>query len=58
MLPGFESVYVCVIAFNGHAKPCIDCDKLEKMYLTLRECSSSWTDGCMTKVFAHGKEFS
>lgn len=28
MLPGFQSVYVCVIAFNGHAKPCVDCNKL------------------------------
>lgn len=29
MLPGFETVYVRVIAFNGHAKPCVHCHRLE-----------------------------
>lgn len=29
LLPGFQSAYVCVIAFNGHAKPCADCDQSE-----------------------------
>lgn len=45
-------MHACEIVFNGHAKPCVDCDKLEPPHpenvsncKRTQQQAAGWTDG-------------
>lgn len=56
-------MHACEIVFNGHAKPCVDCDKLEPQHpenvsncKRMQQQAAGWTDGWMDEKCVYRRQ--